>query len=247
MIEHVEYMAQRILNLIYPEGITCDGCGTELTQEKVSRYNLCDRCLDDVVWVKGPTCKSCGGPVPLVSETNICYNCMKRESYLSETQACFLYEGTGKKLIMDLKYNRKTFLGEPLGQMMYDVASASFAEAIDLILSVPLHKSRLSERGFNQMDLMGNPLSEKMGVPYSNTVLIRKVNTPKLKNLNRNERKNVMREAFLVEKESVLGKRILLIDDIFTTGSTMNACAKVLLEAGALNVYGLALSVNFRD
>tara|TARA_Y100000588_G_C14134494_1_gene873176 strand:+ start:188 stop:928 length:741 start_codon:yes stop_codon:yes gene_type:complete len=234
-------------NLIFPPSITCNGCGKDLDMEISHRYDLCDVCIDQISWVKGKTCKACGGPLPQSYPQEICYNCMKKINYFTQVEACFLYDGLGKQLIMDLKYNRKTYLGQSLANMMYDVASTCFAEPIDLVVSVPLHKKRLAERGFNQMDLVGEPLSEKLEVQYNPEALIRNVNTPRLKNLDRKKRMDIMETAFLAQQSYVLGKRVLIIDDIYTTGATMNACAKVLLEAGALNVYGLALSVNFRD
>ena len=240
-------LSSHLKNLMYPHAITCNGCGKDLDMEVKYRYDLCDVCMDEIKWIKGRTCKACGGPLPQSSCEEICYNCMKRASYFTQVEACFLYDGLGKELIMDLKYNRKTYLGKSLADMLHDVASTCFVQPFDLIVSVPLHKKRLAQRGFNQMDLVGNPLSEKLGTAYKPDVLMRRVNTPRLKNLNRRERMDIMETAFMVNRGQVLGKNVLIIDDIYTTGATMNACAKVLLEAGALNVYGIALSVNFRD
>lgn len=247
MVEYFTKLCSRILNLIYPEAISCNGCGKDLDMGVTHRYDLCHSCLQQIEWIKGRTCRTCGGPIQNASPYETCYSCMKKVSYLSHCEACFLYEGLGKQLIMDFKYNRKTYLGKMFGNMLGDLAKTAFSESIDMIVSVPLHEKRYAERGFNQMDLIGEPLAEVYDVPYRNYVLVRNMNTPKLKNLNRKERMNIMRDAFNVKPEEVLGKRILIIDDIYTTGATMNACAEVLLEAGALNVYGLVLSVNFRD
>lgn len=243
----IQLVKNAMLNLLFPQDISCVACDVDLDLEKAYRYGLCDSCLKDIGWIKGPTCKACGGPLGQVTETGICYNCEKSVSYLENCEACFDYSGVGKDLIMDLKYNRKTYLGSVLASMMKDVIVSTYSQEIDLIVSVPLHQSRLRERGFNQMDLIGQPLSQMLEIPYSDKALIRNRKTPKLKELDRLERKEVMEGLFSAQKDYVLGKRVLLIDDIFTTGATMNACAKALFESGALNVYGAVLSVNFRD
>lgn len=236
-----------VLNLIFPSHISCAACDLDLDLDKVHRYGLCESCLEDIGWIKGPTCKTCGGPLIQETEVGVCYNCQKSVSHLENCEACFDYSGIGKDLIMDLKYKRHTYLGEILAEMMRDVILATRSQEIDLIVSVPLHRNRLRQRGFNQMDLIGKPLSNMLRVPYSHEALVRSKNTPRLKGLDRLERKALMDGLFLADKKQVLGKRILLIDDIFTTGATMNACAKALFESGALNVYGAVLSVNFRD
>jgi len=246
-IRLIKLIRDSILNMIFPRNISCAACDIDLDLNKVYRYRLCDTCLEGLGWIKGPTCKSCGGPLVQMTETGVCYNCDKTVSYLENCEACFDYSGIGKDLIMDLKYNRQTYLGQVLAEMMKDVITATYSSDIDLIVSVPLHRSRLRQRGFNQMDLIGGPLSEMVGIPYSDKALVRNRKTPRLKGLNRQDRKVVMEGLFSAQKSYVRGKRILLIDDIYTTGATMNACAKALFESGALNVYGAVLSVNFRD
>jgi ComF family protein len=240
-------LKEHLLNIVYPEGISCLGCGRDIELDLEYRYGLCSDCISEINWISGKTCKACGGPISELSESQMCHSCETRFSYLVNCEACFLYEGLGKDLIMELKYNRKTYLGKTLGKMLADVAGASYCETFDLVVSVPLHKRRYAERGFNQMDLIGEVTAEVLEVEYRSDALQRQTNTPRLKGLNRHERKDIMEGLFLADKQIVLGKRILLIDDIYTTGATMNACAKVLLEAGALNVYGSVLSVNFRD
>ncbi len=236
-----------LLNIIYPNDVSCLICDQDLDFQEKHRYGLCNECNTELDWIKGRTCKACGGPLPEFIENDTCYNCEKQVSYLTDCVACFGYSGLGKDLIMDLKYNRKTYLGIALSEMLGDVIIASFPHEIDVIVSVPLHSRRLAERGFNQMDLIGEPLSAKLGISYSKAALVRRKNTPRLKNLDRHDRKAIMDGLFLANKEHVLGKSVLLIDDIYTTGATMNACAKSLLDSGALNVYGAVLSVNFRD
>ena len=234
-----------ILNIIYPDSITCIGCGRDIDLTK--RYGLCDVCISEVPWIKGRSCNACGGPLSEFYDSNICNSCAKFESVMVSCIACYGYSGLGKDLIMDLKYNRKTYLGVHLAEMMSDLINTTIIDDIDLITTVPLHKKRLLARGFNQMDLVGQPLSQLLEISYQNNAITRLRNTPRLKTLDRQDRKSTIDQLFEANRIFVVGKRVLLIDDIFTTGSTMNACAKALLDAGALTVYGAVLSVNFRD
>lgn len=243
----IDEVKEHLLNLIFPKGNSCVACDREISLDAVHRYGLCSNCLKRVHFIKGRTCRACGGPIPNGSEENICHGCAKQVSYLDECIACFGYSGVGKDLIMKFKYERETFLGESLSYIMADIVKASLGETYDMIVAVPLHERRWAERGFNQMDIIGEHLSKQLNVEYVPSILMRTKDSPRLKNLDRYERKEIMEDLFSADSTVVLGKKILLIDDIFTTGATMNACARVLHEAGALNVYGLVLSVNFRD
>ncbi len=236
-----------ILNIVYPENITCINCDVDLDENTNHRYGLCSSCLLGIDWIKGRTCQSCGGPLADFHNNNICYNCEKVKSSLVSNAACFGYSGVGKDLIMDLKYNNKTYLGKHFAEMIADLISTTIIEEIDMIVSVPLHKKRFNERGYNQMDVVGQPLSKIVNIPYESTALQRLRNTPRLKNLDRMERKATTDALFKANPNVVAGKRVLLIDDIYTTGTTMNACARALLSENALLVYGIVLSVNFRD
>ena len=240
-------LKKHILNIIYPENICCISCDKDLGINETYRYGLCNACEAQITWITGRTCRACGGPLPIEHDSEICYNCEKVESVLIRCEACYGYSGLGKDLIMDLKYKRKTHLGKYLARMMADVVKTTLIDDVDLIVSVPLHKKRLNERGFNQMDVIGEALSVDLSMPYENSAITRTKNTPKMKTLDRQDRKHAINALFDANPDLVLGKRILLIDDIYTTGSTMNACAKSLLSAGALTVHGAVLSVNFRD
>ena len=146
----LEGIKNHLLNIIYPNDVSCLGCDKDLDMQIEHRYGLCCECNEKLDWIKGRTCKACGGPLPQFAEGEVCYNCEKQVSYLSDCEACFSYSGLGKDLIMDLKYNRKTYLGVSLSEMIGDVIIASFPYEFDIIASVPLHGRRLAERGFNR-------------------------------------------------------------------------------------------------
>jgi ComF family protein len=236
-----------VLNIVYPKKIACIYCGVDLSRHRAYRYELCESCAHEVKWIKGRSCKYCGAPIPNQLETPYCYTCAVGEHALESCLACFEYGNVGKQLIMDYKYNQSTYLSRYFSQMLYDNIIALGKCDFDIIVPVPLHTSRRRERGFNHMQNISQMLADQLGVLSSETALRRVKATPRLKNLNKEARKKVLKGVFQACSDQVSGKRILLIDDIFTTGSTMNLCAKALLSAGASEVHGAVLSVNIKD
>ncbi|TET06759.1 MAG: ComF family protein, partial [Candidatus Atribacteria bacterium] len=143
------------------------------------------------------------------------------------------------------KYYGEKKLAKPLGKLMVDylLKNDEFKKKVDLIIPVPLHKNDLKKRGFNQSVLLGKVIGDYFSVPVGEKVLIKKKSTPFQVNLSKKEReKNILR-SFSVEKpEEIKGKNILILDDVFTTGSTVEECAKGLKEARAKNIYVLTLA-----
>ena len=141
----------------------------------------------------------------------------------------------------DLKYRGKVSLAKSLGQLM--LAALPVAVEIDLVIPVPLHPSRLREREFNQSLLLADQVAKHLGRPLSFTNLVRTAPSEPQSTLSRKERMKNLRRAFAVRRpESIARKRVLLIDDVLTTGTTVNECAKVLRTAGAEAVFVLTLA-----
>lgn len=148
------------------------------------------------------------------------------------------YEGTLRLAIHQWKYQEKTsltsFFGEKMAEGFFQYWNPS---AIDLLLPVPLHPRRLRERGFNQSLLLAKALSRRTGIPYRKRLLQKIKSTPPLMELRSGERERVIKGAFrIIKKEEIAGKSILLVDDVYTTGATVNECARVLLAGGAARV-----------
>jgi len=148
-------------------------------------------------------------------------------------------------LIESFKYRRKrrlgTFLSEALGERL--LTSGKFP-SVDSIVPVPLHKRKRKERGFNQSDIIARQLSEKLGIPVLSDSVIRKRNTRTQTGLSREQRQRNVKGAFeFTGKLSLKGKRLLLVDDVLTTGSTMRECARTLKTAGADRILGVTLAV----
>ena len=149
-----------------------------------------------------------------------------------------------REVLMDYKYNGKGYIGRKFGDILYDRISCENIQ-IDVIIPVPISRERMRKRGYNQSSVMSQQLALRMEVPFDDKSLVRIKNTHMLRSLDPAERKLVLEGAFAYSEGNVpdlCGKRVLLIDDIMTTGATADACSKVLLDAGAESVIFLSLA-----
>ena len=164
-------------------------------------------------------------------------------------RALGVYDGTFQELIHRWKYNGKTYLTPFWGEWMVEGLYRYWdGHSFDLLIPVPLHKKRLRERGFNQALLLVKELSYRTGIPYQKRILQKKRPTIPQVNLSSVERKKGVRGAFrIMGREELEGRSVLLIDDVFTTGATVNECSKVLLAGGAQRVDVLALAHTIRN
>lgn len=209
-----------------------------------------------------PKCRICGG----FGKDPICQSCISKikgactERTLSDEQSeeskgsrgvekhhngvisVAVYEGVMKKAILKLKFGRKKDLSGILGEMLLKKVIEGKI-VFDLIIPVPLHKNRMTKRGFNQSFLISLQTAGYFNVPLSDDLLERTRDTIPQFSLGRTERINNVRGAFrAIEHENIRGKKILLVDDIYTTGSTLNECRNCLMAAGAETVYIAVLS-----
>ena len=227
-----------MLDLVYPP--MCLVCG-----DRTETGTLCERCVDSFLPIPGPPCPVCGRPV----ERDRCGTC---ERFAEETGAGFafdaacagaVYMGTLRHAIHLLKYREKERLGFPLGTFLANrlVVDGLLADPpmIDAVACVPMHPSRERWRGYNQARLLAEPVAELLAVPLlAEGVVIRARKTAQQVGLtDRARRGNVTPESFAVpDPVAVSGKRVLLVDDVFTTGATVSACAAALKRAGAYHV-----------
>ena len=227
---------------IFPSNIYCISCSSLI--DRTRPYSLCDKCAKDFHWINGRTCEKCGKALQDAYKGKLCYDCMVYEHYFVKGFSCLTYGLHEREVLLDYKYNGKSWLGEKLGDILYDRISCESIQP-DVIIPVPISVGRAKKRGYNQSALMGKRLSDRWGVPMDERLLVRAKNTQLLRSLNPAERRLVLEGAFEVpakRKQNVYQKSILLIDDIFTTGATADICSKTLLEAGAKEVYLLTLA-----
>lgn len=214
------------------------------TFEAVMAPHLCNNCISKLTQVISPICSCCGMMFKeRVSEDHLCGNCIKKKPLLRIARSFGVYDQTLLDIIRAYKFRSKLQLANPLGDVLYDLYKNNYWDSIkkkwhhdvpDLILPVPLHKSRFRKRKFNQAWLLiKNWHSDKT----DSGILLRKRATIPQTGLDKKTRKKNIKGAFSVSSaEKINGKKILIIDDVYTTGATANECAKELLKNGAKHV-----------
>lgn len=222
---------------LYPQDITCDVCGGELIAE--SRYRLCSACAEKMPFIDGKICLVCGGPVH--NEADYCVRCQNTESVFKLNRSPLVYDKDAKALILALKFGKKQYIAKTLGAMMSDRFISEHMNA-EIIVPVPMSTNELKKRGFNQAELLANEVGKRLGLPVL-PALIKNRDTASQKQLTREERTENLKDAFSVVFKEVRDRRILLVDDVFTTGATANECAKALLKARCKDVSVLTAAV----
>lgn len=221
-------IGQLLLDLLYPP--RCPGCGR-------LGVLFCQACQARIEPLPVTGCRRCGDPA---TPAGLCAACRATPSSLDAIFSAAVFAPPLRDAIHDLKYNNGRALARPLGQQMV-LAWRKRGLSADLIVPVPLHRSRVSERGYNQSALLARVLAAEVGVPIAERLLIRQRATAHQVGLSRAERAQNVAGAFSCLGE-VAGKHVLLLDDVATTGATLEACASALRAAGASQVTGFTLA-----
>jgi ComF family protein len=179
--------------------------------------------------------ESCIGPF-------LCGNCAVDPPLCEWIEAWGEYKGGLERLLQAFKFERHDFLGAALGDLLVDAFDRREDMAFDFITAVPLHGRKLRERGYNQSALLGRHLSSATSLPFRSAALRRIAPGKPQSTLPRDERRRNVRRAFAADPKRVEGRSVLLVDDVCTTGATIDACARVLLAAGASRVCALAVA-----
>ena len=222
----------------------CIGCGLLLGSDPVPFF--CRLCWKNIVPLNGPACISCDQPFVSPAATSHtpdhhCQSCMERPPAYDRARTLFPYLPPLQDAICAFKYRGKYALANPLANLMIRALTPEITA--DLILPVPLHPTRLRAREYNQSLLLADRIGRHLHVPVSPSAMVRLLATDPQTTLSRQERLRNLRQAFsLRHPDAIAGKRILLIDDVYTTGTTVNECAKVLKKAGAASVLALTLA-----
>lgn len=205
---------------------------------------LCEHCQNTIHWKEGNVCQKCGCSV--YTSEKYCNRCQKANFVFEKGIAVFSYQ-TIRQTIFHFKFRYFKRDAIPLGKIMGDYLLTYYPEwkeKVELIIPVPMFEKKQKIRGFNQSELLAEVLAEKIHKQCSKNNLKRIRNTTPQNTLNAEQRKQNLKEAFALENnQEIDGKTILLIDDIFTTGTTVNECAKILYHNGAKKVLFFALCV----
>lgn len=226
------------LEFLYPENISCILCNNPI--RKNTTYSMCRECFNNINFILDG-CIKCGKPMINYSleEQSIegCTYCLNKGFYFDKVISCVEYTEISKKIIFGLKYNSKTYLSKYISIIMKEKLELENIK-FDYILFVPLHKKRLRQRGFNQAEKIANNLSNIIDVPVID-IIDRRYNTRRLYKLGKEDRINELKNAFTIKSNIIdlKNKNVLLVDDIFTTGSTVNEISKILKINGLNKVF----------
>jgi ComF family protein len=236
-----------LVDWLYPA--RCRACGGGIVGRD-SQY-FCAGCWSEIRLVSHPLCTVCGRPfLDASGDDHVCGVCLTRRCRFNAARAWACYpreeiaEDPLRQVIQKFKYGRKVSLGKSLGRLMANGCEEFLNNRpIDTIIPVPLHPKRLRWRGFNQSVLLARQVSRAYRLPMDPFALVRDKPTLAQTQLSEEERRKNVRGAFSVHSlESVQGKAILLVDDVYTSGATVNECSRVLLRARAKEVYVLTLA-----
>ena len=205
--------------------------------KRISREVICSDCFSKISLIKGPICNVCGSPL---EGKGLCHKCRTSLPYFSKARSYALYEGVIRTAIIRFKFEKRRnlgiFLGKVLGKFILELKWD-----IDFIVPIPLSKERLRSRGFNQSEILATEASKILGIPMSLGLIRIKETKPSI-DLNVEERLDNINRAFLLSDTNLKGKKILLIDDVYTTGATTNEASKTLVERGIKEVKVVTLA-----
>lgn len=218
---------EALADLFYPQW--CIAC-----EERASDV-LCRACFDALPWIGDPTCARCG--LPTAFETPVCGRCKNVDFGFGSARSPLRYEGSGKEIVHALKYRGYTRLVERIAApLLYEALRG--ATPFDAVVPVPLHRSRLRKRGFNQAALLAQGVANQINSGVSDTLQVVRSTRDQVE-LSAAERRANVAGAFVARARAP--GRLLLVDDVLTTGATLSACANTLLRAGATEVHAVTL------
>lgn len=225
----------KCLRIIYPQ--TCYFCG------KICRTPICRDCFEKVEYIKEPRCKKCGKPVRY-AEQEFCEDCKKTEHAFEQGASLWLHKGPVSWSIYQFKYHNRRIFGEFYAKELWRLYGKLIkAWQIDVIVPVPLHWRRRRDRGYNQAEIIARHLGRLSGIPVNCKAIKRVRYTRPQKELNDKDRKKNLKEAFRVTRYWKKESKVLIIDDIYTTGNTIDSAAQELRKNGAEKIWFLTISI----
>jgi len=223
-------IAYHTLDLLFP--CVCAGCGVPVSY---ASHGICANCMESIAEPDDP-CPVCSGPM----NGSPCLICSSRMTYMDRTVALGEYEGALKKIISSVKFGNNTRVAGCLAELAA-VKAMQFASGVDYITAVPMNKKKKWRRGFNQSELLARKIAARAGIRYRD-LLREKPGSGSQKILSVRERYINIIGRYEPVCGGLHGKSVIIVDDVFTTGSTINECSRVLREAGCSRVFALVLA-----
>ncbi len=228
---------QRLLDQLLPP--RCLSCGTGVQ----NTGRICSDCWKDLEFLQGPACDCCGHPFDFQVDGALCGACSAKQPFFDRARAAVRYDDGSRRMIISFKHNDRTDYADFFSQLLLQ-AGQSLDMSAAIVTPVPLHKKRLGNRRYNQAVLMARIFADKKACDYIPDLLSREKHTPPQKGNYSNRKRNVA-GAFRFKpryQEKITGRTIILIDDVYTTGATAQACARILKRAGASRVEILTIA-----
>ncbi len=224
-----------LLDLLFPR--CCGGCGGAA---EPGGGHFCWDCRTSLRVIGDPLCARCGNPVEgRIDHVYECFHCVETSPRFDRARSALRFEGAITAMIHDFKYHQALWLQEELTDLLQACVNTHYAgQAFDAVCPVPLHPTRQRERGYNQAALLAGSLARRLKLPVRRRGLVRCRNTGTQTHLTARERLSNVKGAFNVRNApSWRGLRLLLVDDVMTTGATVSACAGILKDAGSASVH----------
>ncbi len=250
----IEESAEILFDFLFPP--KCASCDRLVSARE--KKGFCSECLSDIQWIEPPICTICGQPFGVINDEkendpkgsakravdHLCGDCLKNRYRFDMARSATVYRGKMREAIRRFKFSNMPELSRALVNVLF--ANDTVREAIrklDLVIPVPLHKDRLKQRGYNQALLLAREVSKKTGIRVEDHNLRRIRSTLPQVGLGRKERTRNVKGAFRLWKpDTIKEKNLLLLDDVFTTGNTLNECALELKKKGAAKVVAVTIA-----
>lgn len=231
-------MIKEVIDLLYPR--RCPLCDTVL---EFGGTQVCQSCMKKQVRITPPYCMKCGKTIEDITE-EYCGDCTQLPKSYDRGFPAFAYVGDIKDAIYAFKYKNQRDYSSFFATCILEQYGKQLKELkLDGLVPVPIHRDKRKLRGYNQAEVLAKDLGKKLQVPVYPNYLLRVVNTSPQKELNDKTRLKNLKNAFKIGENKIKLKKVLLVDDIYTSGATVEACTKVLLEAGAERVYYTSVAI----
>lgn len=230
-----------LINALYPA--RCPLCEKILSSTRGKRQLVCKTCMEKLPLIISPRCMKCGKQLDKM-ERELCQDCEKKDHVFERGVAAAAYSDELRASMHRYKYKARREYTEFYAKLMEMQCGDLIRRwKVDVILPVPMYRYKERVRGYNQAALLAQALGERMNIPVDSTLLVRTRNTKPMKELDDRERLKNIQNAFKIRQSVIRYNHILLVDDIYTTGSTIDACAVCLKQAGAQKVYYASLCI----